>query len=88
MEKYIIFIVIAFLVAMAWFVREIVRGIQNVKFTRYLRKLSDEQLSDLYSERWLKLNSDVLNNRKQLVQHVAIIRELMRRNLYTGRVVN
>ena len=89
MNNYLYYtIVILWIFGMFWFVREIVWGVRRVRFVCYLRKLSDKQLSDLYTERWLKLNNSMLKNRKKLMQYVEIMRELMRRDLYTGKIAH
>jgi hypothetical protein len=73
---------------MYWAVYEIVWKVRRIRYFNYLRDLSDNELSDLYTERWLKLNADILDDRLRLMQYVEIMRELMRRNLYMGKIVH
>ena len=83
---YIVIILSA--LCMYWAVYEIVWKVRRIRYINYLRGLSDNELSDLYTERWLKLNADILDDRLRLMQYVEIMRELMRRNLYMGKIVH
>lgn len=83
---YIVIILSA--LCMYWAVYEIVWKVRRIRYFNYLRDLSDNELSDLYTERWLKLNADILDDRLRLMQYVEIMRELMRRNLYMGKIVH
>ncbi len=83
---YIVIILSA--LGMYWAVYEIVWKVRRIRYINYLRGLSDNELSDIYTERWLKLNADILDDRLRLMQYVEIMRELMRRNLYTGKIVH
>ena len=53
-----------------------------------LRKLPNDQLETLYREQWLKINAEVVKNRFKRMRYVAILMEMIRRDLYLGRVVN
>jgi len=83
---YIVIILSA--LGMYWAVYEIVWKVRRIRYINYLRGLSDNELSDVYTERWLKLNADILDDRLRLMQYVEIMRELMRRNLYMGKIVH
>ena len=88
MDYWVYIIVILWALAMCWVVYEIVWKVRQIRFINYLRKLSDEKLSALYTERWLKVNVEILEDRLQLMQYMEIMRELLRRNLYTGKIVH
>lgn len=81
-------IVILSALGMYWAVYEIVWKVRRIRYINYLRGLSDNELSGMYTERWLKLNADILDDRLRLMQYVEIMRELMRRNLYMGKIVH
>ena len=81
-------IMVLWAISVVWFIREVVWKVRRIRYEAYLRRLSNKQLSDLYTERWLSLNADLLKNRRRSMQYVAIIGELIRRNMYTGKIVH
>ena len=88
MENLVNIIIVLWALAMVWFIHEIVWGVRRMRYARMLRKLPNDQLETLYREQWLKINAEVVKNRFKRMRYVAILMEMIRRDLYLGRVVN
>jgi hypothetical protein len=88
MENVYIIVCVLWGLGMLWFIHEIVWGVRRVRYLRMLRSLSDDELTALYRKQWLQLNTNVIKNRLKRMHYVEILKEMIRRNLYLGKIVN